>query len=74
MPVEKTKNYIRIRLKNPNKYKKFAVKELGQGVKGVIGIKSKKGPMGGKSELQSVMVPKGKKKLAEEWKRKAKVR
>lgn len=52
MPVEKTKNFIRIRVADPKQFVRFRVKTLsaGKGIKAVIGFKK-----GGGSQIQSLL-------------------
>lgn len=38
MPVEKTANYIRIRVASPKKFIRFRIKSFGKGIKAVIGF------------------------------------
>jgi hypothetical protein len=56
--IHTTKHSYRIRLVEPSKFKKFRKINLGKGIKGVIGIKKTLGKRGGKTELQSIIVPK----------------
>lgn len=64
MPVEKTPNFIRIRVANPANFVRFAVKILGKGIKAVIGFKK-----GGGSQIQSLLFPRNKYNLkqAKAW-------
>lgn len=52
MPIEKTPNFIRIRVENPAQFSRFRVKELGNGIKAVIGFMAKGG-----SKIQSILFP-----------------
>jgi hypothetical protein len=54
MPIEKTANFIRIRVASPTQFIRFRVKTLGKGIKAVLGFKK-----GGGSEIQSVLFPRG---------------
>jgi hypothetical protein len=54
MPIEKTANFIRIRVASPSKFIRFRVKILGKGIKAVIGFKK-----GGGSQIQSLLFPRG---------------
>lgn len=56
--IEKTKGSYRVRLHSPSKYIRFRTKELGKGIKGVFGVRSEKGKRGGRTELQSIIIPK----------------
>lgn len=58
MPIEKTANYVRIRVASPSKFKKFRVITLGKGIKAVVGI------IGGKSHIQSILFPRSRYTLA----------
>jgi hypothetical protein len=63
MPEEIPKGkgkYIRERIQPPGKFERFVTKKVGKnGEKVVLGIKKHKGPRGGTTEVQSVLVPKG---------------
>lgn len=50
MPVEKTANFIRIRVASPKKFIRFRVKSFGKGIKAVIGFMKKGG-----SQVQSLL-------------------
>lgn len=50
MPVEKTANFIRIRVASPKKFIRFRVKSFGKGIKAVIGFMKKGG-----SKVQSLL-------------------
>lgn len=50
MPVEKTANFIRIRVASPKKFIRFRVKDFGKGIKAVIGFMKKGG-----SQVQSLL-------------------
>ena len=50
MPVEKTANFIRIRIASPKKFIRFRVKALGKGIKAIIGFMKKGG-----SQIQSLL-------------------
>lgn len=50
MPIEKTANFIRIRIVNPKSFIRFRVKTLGKAIKAVIGFKK-----GGGSQIQSLL-------------------
>jgi len=52
LPIEKTPNYIRIRVANPKQFVRFFVKTLGKGIRGVIGVRKD-----GKSQIQSLLFP-----------------
>ena len=60
MPIEKTANYVRIRVASPSKFSKFRVGVLGKGIKAIFGIKK-----GGGSEIQSLLFPRSKYTLAQ---------
>lgn len=60
MPVEKTANFIRIRVASPKLFTRFRVKILGKGIKAVIGFKK-----GGGSQIQSLLFPRGSYTLAQ---------
>lgn len=60
MPIEKTANYIRIRVASPSGFIRFRVKTLGKGIRGVIGFKK-----GGGSQIQSLLFPRDKYTLAQ---------
>lgn len=60
MPIEKTANYIRIRVASPKRFIRFRIKELGKGIRAVIGFKKEGG-----SEIQSLLFPRSKWTLAE---------
>jgi len=60
MPIDITANFIRIRVASPKLFVRFAVKTLGKGIKGVIGIKA-----GGGSQIQSFLFPKSRYTLAQ---------
>lgn len=60
MPIEKTTNFIRIRVSNPKQFIRFRVKTLGKGIKAVIGYKK-----GGGSQIQSVLFPRSRYTLAQ---------
>lgn len=64
MPIEKTENYIRIRIADPTGFTRFRVKTLGKGIKGVIGFLK-----GGGSKLQSILFPRDRydMKSAKSW-------
>jgi hypothetical protein len=53
MPIEKTANYIRIRVANPSNFTRFRVKPITAGIRAVIGFKSDGG-----SEIQSLLFSK----------------
>lgn len=53
MPIDITANYIRIRVASLSKFIRFRVKEIGKGIKAVVGFRS-----GGGSEIQSFLFPK----------------
>lgn len=62
MPIEETENTFRVRQENPDKYEKFRVKEITEGVKFVFGkVKGKD-----EWEVQSVIFDKEKFKTKEE--------
>ena len=50
MPVEKTANFIRIRVASPKKFIRFRIKSFGKGIKAVIGFMKKGG-----SQVQSLL-------------------
>lgn len=50
MPIEKTANFIRIRVASPKAFIRFRVKTLGSAIKAVIGFKK-----GGGSQIQSLL-------------------
>lgn len=50
MPIEKTPNFIRIRVENPKKFIRLRIKVLGKGIKAIIGFKK-----GGGSQIQSLL-------------------
>lgn len=54
MPIEKTANFIRIRVANPSAFIRFRIKTLGKGIKAVIGFKK-----AGGSQIQSLLFPRG---------------
>lgn len=56
--IEKTSRSYRVRLHPPSKYIRFRTKELGGGIKGVFGVRARAGKRGGRTELQSIIVPK----------------
>jgi len=56
--IHKTKKTIRVRLVSPTKFKTFRKIDLGKGIKGVVGIKMHPGKRGGKTQLQSIIIPK----------------
>jgi|YelNatPaOPRAMG01_1025707.scaffolds.fasta_scaffold66955_2 hypothetical protein len=60
MPIEKTPNYIRIRVESPSKFVRFRVKTLGKGIKAVIGFFKEGG-----SKIQSLLFPRSRYTLAE---------
>jgi len=60
MPIEKTPNYIRIRVASPKKFIRLRIKTLGKGIKAVIGFKK-----GGGSQIQSVLFPRSRYTLAQ---------
>jgi len=60
MPIEKTPNFIRIRVANPKKFIRFRVKTLGKGIKAVIGFMK-----GGGSKVQSLLFPRSRYTLAQ---------
>jgi len=60
MPIEKTPNFIRIRVANPKQFIRFAVKTLGKGIKAVIGVRKD-----GKSQIQSLLFPRSRYNLAQ---------
>ena len=60
LPIEKTPNYIRIRVANPKSFVRFIVKVLGKGIKAVIGFKA-----GGGSQIQSLLFPRTRYTLAQ---------
>jgi len=60
MPIEKTPNFIRIRVANPKQFIRFAIKILGKGIKAVIGFKK-----GGGSQIQSLLFPRSSYTLAQ---------
>jgi len=53
VPVEVGPNFIRIRVANPKQFIRFRIKDLGKGIKAVIGFKK-----GGGSQIQSLLFPK----------------
>jgi hypothetical protein len=59
MPIDITANYIRIRVASPKDFIRFRVKEIGKGIKAVVGFKK-----GGGSEIQSFLFPKANWNLA----------
>lgn len=60
MPIEKTPNFIRIRVANPKLFIRFRVKILSGGIKAVIGFKK-----GGGSQIQSLLFPRSRYTLAQ---------
>jgi len=64
MPIEKTPNFIRIRVASPKLFTRFKVKLLGKGIKAVIGFKK-----GGGSQIQSLLFPRSRYtlKTAKAW-------
>ena len=60
MPIEKTANFIRIRVAPPKNFVRFRVKKLGKGIKAVIGFLK-----GGGSQIQSLLFPKSRFTLAQ---------
>jgi hypothetical protein len=58
MPIEKTRKYYRVRIREPKGYIRYRTKPLPRGAKGVYGVRPSKGPRGGRTELQSVLIPK----------------
>lgn len=64
MPIEKTANYIRIRVVSPSQFSRFRIKLLGKGIKAVIGFMK-----GGGSKIQSLLFPRKKYtlKTAKAW-------
>lgn len=64
MPIEKTANFIRIRVASPKKFIRFRVKTLGKGIKAIIGFEK-----GGGSQIQSLLFSKKKwtLKTAKAW-------
>lgn len=69
MPVEKTPNFIRIRVAKPKLFIRFRIKILGKGIKAVIGFKK-----GGGSQIQSLLFSRKKwtLKTAKAWVKKHK--
>jgi hypothetical protein len=57
--IHATKHYYRVRIRKPSKrkYVRYRVIQI-DGVKAVVGVKRKKGKRGGKTETQSILVPK----------------
>ena len=55
MPIEKTPNYIRIRVADSKRFIRFRVKILGKGIKAVIGF-----PKKGGSQIQSYLFSRSK--------------
>jgi len=64
MPIEKTANFIRIRIASPKNFIRFRVKTLGKGIKAIIGFKKDGG-----SQIQSLLFSKKKwtLKTAKAW-------
>lgn len=64
IPIEKTANFIRIRVASPKNFIRFRMKALGKGIKAVIGFKK-----GGGSQIQSLLFSKKKwtLKTAKAW-------
>lgn len=64
MPVEKTPNFIRIRVADPKQCKRFRIKVLGKGIRGVICFKKTGGSM-----IQSLLFPRSRYtlKTAKAW-------
>jgi len=69
MPIEKTPNFIRIRVASPKLFIRFRIKTLGKGIKAVIGFKK-----GGGSQIQSLLFSRTKwtLKTAKAWVKKHK--
>jgi len=49
---------IRVRLISPTKFSEFRKINLGKGISGVVGITKTKGRKGGRTQLQSIIIPK----------------
>jgi hypothetical protein len=65
MPIEKTANYIRVRVASPSKFRRFRVKTLGKGIRAIIGFrKAGKGEGAGGSQIQSFLFPRSRYTLA----------
>lgn len=60
MPIEKTANYIRIRVADPKQCARFRIKVLGKGIRGVICFKKTGGSM-----IQSLLFPRSRYTLAQ---------
>jgi len=52
LPIEKTPNFIRIRIANPKQFVRFFVKVIGKGIRAVMGVRKD-----GKSQIQSLLFP-----------------
>lgn len=60
MPIEKTAHYIRVRVADPKRFVRFAIKTLGKGIKAVFGF-----PKKGGSQIQSLLFPRSRYTLKE---------
>jgi len=74
--IHATKHYYRVRIRKPSKrkYVRYRVIQI-DGVKAVVGVRKRKGRRGGKTEIQSVLVPKKYgPKAAKRWRKRFKKR
>jgi hypothetical protein len=56
--IHVTKRYYRVRIKEPKGYLRYRVVKLGKGIKAVVGIRPTRGKRGGRTEVQSYLIPK----------------